>query len=419
MPGQAAADRLAGPGTGGFRGPLDALDRQLDAGQFAEQAGRLGERHGSRRPRGHLGQAGRHRGAGDAELGVPGSQAVPAGAAVVPGTAHHHRTERGIDGFLPVGHECSLMTGPAVHPGTAVAGVGGQQVFQQAGTQPGHRGPDSQLHRLQAADGPQRARRHGGQALYLGRGLRLERLAEPPLSPAGPAGDRSAERYLRALDAFGEVAAGRECRYCSTSSRLTLPGLAERCQPVPGRGRVKSAEEIMNILPDGVVAGRRRAGGLLPLHAVHRCDQQEFGSIDPIQVIERLAHELKLSVPGYARRPGLAEPRMTFSQTVHHAEPGSSITLIEKLSLGERNPRRAWDRIIRRPLEALEREGQLVGDIVIMIDGLDEAVEGFAVAPTLKQTVRARQEAGHSQRAIARDLNIGPRKVKRIIDQAA
>jgi len=30
------------------------------------------------------------------------------------------------------------------------------------------------------------------------------------------------ERYLRALDAFGEVAAGRECRYCSTSSRLTF-----------------------------------------------------------------------------------------------------------------------------------------------------------------------------------------------------
>ena len=30
------------------------------------------------------------------------------------------------------------------------------------------------------------------------------------------------EHYLRALDAFGEVAAGRQCRYCSTSSRLTF-----------------------------------------------------------------------------------------------------------------------------------------------------------------------------------------------------
>ena len=41
------------------------------------------------------------------------------------------------------------------------------------------------------------------------------------------------------------------------------------------------------------------------------------------------------------------------------------------------------------------------------------------VAPTLEQTVRARHEAGHSQRAIARELNIDRRKVKRILDQAA
>ena len=30
------------------------------------------------------------------------------------------------------------------------------------------------------------------------------------------------ERYLCALDAFGEVAAGRQCRYRATSSRLTF-----------------------------------------------------------------------------------------------------------------------------------------------------------------------------------------------------
>ena len=38
---------------------------------------------------------------------------------------------------------------------------------------------------------------------------------------------------------------------------------------------------------------------------------------------------------------------------------------------------------------------------------------------TLEQIVRARHEAGQSQRAIARELNIDRRKVKRIIDQAA
>ena len=41
------------------------------------------------------------------------------------------------------------------------------------------------------------------------------------------------------------------------------------------------------------------------------------------------------------------------------------------------------------------------------------------VGPTLEQTVQARYEAGQSQRAIARELNLDRRKVKRILDQAA
>ena len=43
----------------------------------------------------------------------------------------------------------------------------------------------------------------------------------------------------------------------------------------------------------------------------------------------------------------------------------------------------------------------------------------LSVAPTLEQTVRARHQAGHSQRAIARELNINRRKIKRILDRAA
>ena len=48
-----------------------------------------------------------------------------------------------------------------------------------------------------------------------------------------------------------------------------------------------------------------------------------------------------------------------------------------------------------------------------------EAPPELTAAPILEQTVRARYEAGHSQRAIARELNIDRRKVKRILDQAA
>ena len=40
-----------------------------------------------------------------------------------------------------------------------------------------------------------------------------------------------------------------------------------------------------------------------------------------------------------------------------------------------------------------------------------------AEAPTLAQTVLTWHEAGRSQRAIARELNIDRRKVKRILDR--
>jgi hypothetical protein len=48
-----------------------------------------------------------------------------------------------------------------------------------------------------------------------------------------------------------------------------------------------------------------------------------------------------------------------------------------------------------------------------------EAHPELSIAPTLEQTVRARYEAGRTQRAIARELNIDRRKVKRMIDQVA
>jgi hypothetical protein len=49
----------------------------------------------------------------------------------------------------------------------------------------------------------------------------------------------------------------------------------------------------------------------------------------------------------------------------------------------------------------------------------DDARLALTEAPSVEQTVRAWHNAGHSQRAIARELNLDRRKVKRIIDQAA
>jgi hypothetical protein len=48
-----------------------------------------------------------------------------------------------------------------------------------------------------------------------------------------------------------------------------------------------------------------------------------------------------------------------------------------------------------------------------------EAPPALPPGPSLEQTVQAWYSAGRSQRAIARDLDIDRRKIKRIIDQAA
>jgi DNA-binding NarL/FixJ family response regulator len=48
-----------------------------------------------------------------------------------------------------------------------------------------------------------------------------------------------------------------------------------------------------------------------------------------------------------------------------------------------------------------------------------DAPPALMKAPDLEQAVRAWHHAGHSQRAISRELNIDRRKVKTIIDRVA
>jgi Protein of unknown function (DUF2637) len=50
--------------------------------------------------------------------------------------------------------------------------------------------------------------------------------------------------------------------------------------------------------------------------------------------------------------------------------------------------------------------------------GID-ALSALPAAPSLEQTIRVWHSAGHSQRAIARELNIDRRRVKRVLDRSA
>lgn len=115
------------------------------------------------------------------------------------------------------------MAGPALDPRAAVARVGAQQLLQQPAADPGHRGPDGQLHPFQVtgrAQGPRRQRRQAG---YLGRELRLELPEEPPFSPGVPAGPSPASGetgrawQIASLTSTISPTICRNCRYRPTS----------------------------------------------------------------------------------------------------------------------------------------------------------------------------------------------------------
>jgi len=75
--------------------------------------------------------------------------------------------------------------------------------------------------------------------------------------------------------------------------------------------------------------------------------------------------------------------------------------------------------LIRTERTASTSPGRLWFGSQPMPAGEHDARPALAEAPSLERTVRAWHDAGHSQRAIARELNIDRRKIKRIIDQAA
>jgi hypothetical protein len=110
------------------------------------------------------------------------------------------------------------MPGPAVHAGTAVAGIGSQQLPQHAGAELQHPGADHGLGGLQAGVAAQRPGGLRGQPAYLRGRLRRERLAEPPFSP--PARGAPASPSPAADDKTGLASqiASFTCTICSVTA---------------------------------------------------------------------------------------------------------------------------------------------------------------------------------------------------------
>ena len=104
---------------------------------------------------------------------------------MIPGPAYRYRAEHGGDGLIPVPGEPGLVPGPARRMRAPVAGVRGQQRFQQRASERSQPGSQRQLCALDARPGGQRQGRRPRQPLYLGRCLRRELLAEPFFCPSG------------------------------------------------------------------------------------------------------------------------------------------------------------------------------------------------------------------------------------------
>lgn len=114
------------------------------------------------------------------------------------------------------------------------------------------------------------------------------------------------------------------------------------------------------------------------IHAAHFCRREEFDSIDPVQVITHIGNQLEANVPGYSDQLVAGQDggvRIEAKQRIH-SMTGGMAAVINELTLGDRNPRRAWAQVVRRPLSSLYEGGKLSEAVVVLLDGLDEAVEG-------------------------------------------
>ena len=120
------------------------------------------------------------------------------------------------------------------------------------------------------------------------------------------------------------------------------------------------------------------------LRAAHFCQQHRTESVAPDRALAAIAVQLAATVPGYAEAVTRSDPATTvvIRQQVEYAV-NSSVTGIGHLVLGGReSARRVFDDLIRQPCRRLAERGTLPATAVMLIDGLDESVEGTA-DPTL------------------------------------
>ena len=174
------------------------------------------------------------------------------------------------------------------------------------------------------------------------------------------------------------------------------PGCVLTPEPLssPGVGKTALAARLVEIAMTNSATPAERLH--LRIHAAHFCRQQDGDSLDPIQVVEAIGRQFCASIPGYleelAHHADGLHRTISIEQTVAGSVySGVVVQGIGQLSLGGGDPRRAWAKAVIKPLQRLHDRGDLCEPVVILIDGLDESVEG-TVSYNLARLLRAERE---------------------------
>ncbi len=111
----------------------------------------------------------------------------------------------------------------------------------------------------------------------------------------------------------------------------------------------------------------------------HFCRARDDRTLDPLRLIEGLSTHLARRLPAYAQAvasDSSPEIRIEGKATAEHAEAGAAVSgvVVESLHIGNLSTRLAFDRVIRRPLEVALADDPTDQPLVLLIDGLDEAL---------------------------------------------
>ena len=116
------------------------------------------------------------------------------------------------------------------------------------------------------------------------------------------------------------------------------------------------------------------------LHATRFCQWQVDESIQPVAVLEQLATQLRVTVPGYEKEllkaAGANRINIQITQNVRHAESAVIGMANPQVTIStDRHPRWVFEALLRQPLGALHEKGRMPGQAVVLVDGLDESAE--------------------------------------------